>query len=166
MLRRSFPLAFLIALTVAACDADVTAVESSDRSLEDGDLGVWDDTPYVAYIDGPFGTPPGTDPNARWVRFPRALRAGEPGTIELSTAGGSCRGVGETVVEVRADMRQLILTPHDRKGWTGMCNDALVFLVRPVEVRLPAAGAWALVVRGRFFHEGQVAERVVPFVVQ
>ncbi len=168
MLRRLLSLSLLVALavTVVACDTDVTAIDSTDQSVEDDSPGEWDDTPYVAYIDGPFGTMPGADPNARWVSFPSVLRAGVPAAIEVSTAGGTCRRIGDSTVEVRADARQLVVTPHDRVGWTGLCNDALSFLPRPVDVVLPSSGAWTLVVRGRYFHEGQVAQRVVPFVVQ
>ncbi|MBX3132360.1 MAG: hypothetical protein KF689_03080 [Gemmatimonadaceae bacterium] len=160
-MRRILALATIALASLTACEA--TAPTSTLQLL------VADEDPValeVGFVDGPFGTPPGTDPRARWLDWPESVVAGRPFTVTVRTAGSSCRSAARTDLSVADAGRTLIVVPHDAPQDVEMCTSDLTFLERQVTLQFDTPGTATIVLRGRYFYEGDPAEQVVTVEVR
>lgn len=159
-MRRVLALATLALTSLAACESP--APISSPSLVGDDEAKALE----VGFVDGPFATPPGTDPRRRWIDWPESVRAGEPFTVTVRTAGTRCRDVARTDQSVVDAGRTIVVVPHDALQDVEMCPDDLVFLERRVTLRFDAPGTATIVVRGRYFYDGAPAEQVVRVEVR
>ncbi len=159
-MRRLLALATIALTSLAACES--SAPTSTPRLVSDSDAVALE----VGFVDGPFGSPPGTDPRKRWLDWPEAVTAGQSFTVTVRTAGSRCRDVARTDLGFADAGRTIIVVPHDAPQDVEMCPDDLVFLERRVTLRFDAPGIATIVLRGRYFHEGAPAEQVVTVEVR
>jgi hypothetical protein len=159
-MRRLLALATLTLTSLAACESGAPTTSPL--------LKVADDSVAleVGFVDGPFRIPEGMDPRSLWMDWPKTVNAGESFTMKVRTVGSRCRDVAITDLQLANAGNTVIVTPHDGLQVAEMCPDDLVFLEREVTLQFDTPGTATIVLRGRYFYEGQSAEQVVTVEVR
>lgn len=157
---------------LAACDA--AAPSSPLRLLEGGEVA----RAEVGFVDGPFATPPGVDPRSRWIQWPESVTAGIPFTVTVRTAGSRCRDTAHTELSYSGGDQTALVVPYDvaqqpapvaandTSATDYHCPDDLRMLERRVTLRFDSPGIATIVLRGRYFYQGQPAEHRVTVSVR